>query len=535
MRFNFLFPAALLFLTNLVAQNDTISIRSTVNGHAVIGFNTVERNIFIGDGAGDSLITGRSNLYIGTMAGAVNRTGQFNIGIGDYALENSNHTSALVAIGHRALYRNENGAVNTAIGFCASYNNISGSRNTGLGYLAGWTNEVGNDNLATGFQALYSGEGSSNTAVGSKAMKDNVNGWNNVAVGTAAGEFSGGSGNVFLGYRAGYIETEDNRLYIENSEAGTDDALIYGEFDNDFLRLNAMTTIRNDLLVGGDDKSTTNDTLFFFDVTKGALRAGRISGSNWQQDSIGLHSVALGINVKALGSYSMAVGLNTQALGQGAFAMGDESIADGVLSMAHGYHSQATGNYAVAFGYEAGAHGLSSFTSGFDSEAAGDASAAFGAGTIANGAGSIAVGAYNDPLVNPQNTWNDDTPLLTVGNGDSDGDRSNALVVRKNGLTELLGGIEIGPAGTMLNQVQSGTATIGSNPSGVKEVTIVFPFPFGSIPRVICTVRGGDYVDTFVASTRAVTASVFTVNVFRVDNAGGSWGQNLQLDWIAID
>ncbi len=49
------------------------------------------------------------------------------------------------------------------------------------------------------------------------------------------------SGSVFLGYKAGYNETNDNRLYIENTNSGF--PLIYGEFDSDILAFNAEVGI----------------------------------------------------------------------------------------------------------------------------------------------------------------------------------------------------------------------------------------------------------------------------------------------------
>lgn len=47
-------------------------------------------------------------------------------------------------------------------------------------------------------------------------------------MGTDVGASSVGNRNVFLGYRAGFFETESNRLHIANSESFT---LIYGQFD----------------------------------------------------------------------------------------------------------------------------------------------------------------------------------------------------------------------------------------------------------------------------------------------------------------
>ena len=66
-----------------------------------------------------------------------------------------------------------------------------------------------------------------------------LSGDNNVSVGAYSGGFSGtsnGSYNVFLGYYAGFTETGSNKLYIENSNSSS--PLIYGEFNNDLVRIN---------------------------------------------------------------------------------------------------------------------------------------------------------------------------------------------------------------------------------------------------------------------------------------------------------
>jgi len=72
----------------------------------------------------------------------------------------------------------------------------------------------------------------------------NTAGSGNVFVGEGAGFNATGTGNVMLGTRAGYSETGSNRLYISSGQ-GTD--LVYGEFDNDFLKVNG------DLEVTGSD------------------------------------------------------------------------------------------------------------------------------------------------------------------------------------------------------------------------------------------------------------------------------------------
>jgi hypothetical protein len=58
-----------------------------------------------------------------------------------------------------------------------------------------------------------------------------------VLIGSGAGFNLGASNNanVFLGYQSGYNASSSNQLYIENSNSAT--PLIYGEFDNDLVKI----------------------------------------------------------------------------------------------------------------------------------------------------------------------------------------------------------------------------------------------------------------------------------------------------------
>ncbi|MGD0342025.1 MAG: tail fiber domain-containing protein, partial [Bacteroidales bacterium] len=84
----------------------------------------------------------------------------------------------------------------------------------------------------------------------------------NVYFGNSSGYNSNGNGNVFIGADAGFYETGSDRLYIENSWNESSGALIYGEFDNDILALNAnvgigTTAPTSKLEVRGATKSIT--------------------------------------------------------------------------------------------------------------------------------------------------------------------------------------------------------------------------------------------------------------------------------------
>ncbi|PKA83208.1 hypothetical protein ATE92_1357 [Ulvibacter sp. MAR_2010_11] len=104
-----------------------------------------------------------------------------------------------------------------------------------------------NSNTGIGYQALMRTQGNFNTALGREAG-EYVDGNNNVLLGYQAGSAATTitrSGSVMIGYQAGYGSTGNNKIFIENSSAGANNALIYGEFDNNILRTNSEFQIGN--------------------------------------------------------------------------------------------------------------------------------------------------------------------------------------------------------------------------------------------------------------------------------------------------
>jgi hypothetical protein len=77
-------------------------------------------------------------------------------------------------------------------------------------------------------------------------------------VGDSAGNNTSTS-SLFLGYAAGSQETNSNRLYIENSNSTT--PLIYGEFDNDLIRINGDLEVKGyaDVELGASETFTVHD------------------------------------------------------------------------------------------------------------------------------------------------------------------------------------------------------------------------------------------------------------------------------------
>ncbi len=157
------------------------------------------------------------NIFAGEGAGASNTTGFRNSAMGSAALYSNTTGHGNSAIGNQALYSNTTGSDNSAMGYHALRSNTTGSWNSAVGGAALRFNTTGNFNSAMGYYAnLYNQEGSRNTIIGYEAGR-----------GTSP---HNKSGNVFLGYQAGYYETGDNKLYIANGSADAN-VLIYGDFN----------------------------------------------------------------------------------------------------------------------------------------------------------------------------------------------------------------------------------------------------------------------------------------------------------------
>jgi hypothetical protein len=123
-----------------------------------------------------------------------------------------------------------------AIGTWAGrYNNAS--YNTFIGYYAG-----------RGASSVTPISGNENVGLGAFSLTSLLGGKQNVAIGRYAGGLNReGNANIFIGYQAGNNSNENNsnRLFIENSDADSANALIYGNFAADSLVLNANVNVRD--------------------------------------------------------------------------------------------------------------------------------------------------------------------------------------------------------------------------------------------------------------------------------------------------
>lgn len=290
--------------------NDNVAIGAEAMGWATGGrYNTA-----IGSESLESNTTGQQNTAIGYKTMNASKTASYNVAVGSYALH-SNTANENLAVGRMSLYANTSGTRNIGIGQSALFQNVSGGSNIAVGYNAlaynlsnrniaiGVTaledNKDTSDNIAIGVSALnkhltgsgnvavgsngllYHQDGGGNTCIGNNSGDALVTGEGNIAVGQhslsttttgdgniSIGKYSlygveTGSNNIAIGDFAGFDETGSDKLYISNSKATKDAALIYGEFSRTTetpfadptqqkLRFNANVEISEGLSVNGD-------------------------------------------------------------------------------------------------------------------------------------------------------------------------------------------------------------------------------------------------------------------------------------------
>ncbi len=212
-----------------------------IGDSALSGLTPGGRNIAIGHKA-LRVSQGWSNVAVGTFAMPNHLTGAGNTAVGDYALNADLSGDKNSAFGAYSMEFNQSGVNNSALGYYSLGEGVSGSNNVGVGMWAIRANKSGGNNVAVGNSTLWRDTLSQrNVAIGHQAGEGQTNGnkSNNVFIGyQSAFTSKTGTGNIFLGYQSGYNELGNNKLYIENSNADSANALIYGEFDNNILAIN---------------------------------------------------------------------------------------------------------------------------------------------------------------------------------------------------------------------------------------------------------------------------------------------------------
>jgi len=166
------------------------------------------------------------------------------------------------------------------------------------------------------------------------------------------------------------------------------------------------------------------------------------------------------------GTNSLVVGLNNTVSGDDSFAGGEENTLEEDLSFVFGFRNRSakshtyilgnrdtivgSGSFSLALGFDnfinagesaAIGHGnqitslyLYSFVIGRDNVVNGSQASAFGAGLEVPSNYEMALGTYNDSYTPvSSSSWQPTDRIFSVGNGQSDGARNNALTILKNG------------------------------------------------------------------------------------------------------
>lgn len=253
---------------NFSLYSNTEGIYNTATGYRALYSNTTgDINTATGYDALHFNTTGQRNTAMGFESMYLNTTGYKNTVIGSESMYFNTTGYRNTALGSSSLFGNSTGFDNTAIGFTSLSNNKTGYSNTASGAWSLSDNTTGIENTAIGNGSLNNNTtGSENVAIGYSSHSSNYSGNQNTVIGYKAGGSvvqlsNNGSGNVFLGYSAGFDEVGDNKLYIENSSADSANALIYGEFNNNLLAINGKLGIQTQSpevpihITGGTDAS----------------------------------------------------------------------------------------------------------------------------------------------------------------------------------------------------------------------------------------------------------------------------------------
>lgn len=332
-----------------------------------------------------------------------------------------------------------------AYSFASGYNTrASGTNSTALGVA----------NTSSGYGSLSAGIFSIASGDMSFAMGEEARASGNYS--TSLGYFSNARSfnSIAIGRFNDSVASSDPANWI-----ATDPLFTIGNGTDDNARHNAMVLYKNGNLVLKNPTTVTTDPVGFtvpisgagtrmmWLPEKGALRAGTVIGNEWDGGNIGYASFAAGKNTRAVGEYGFAFGNGARAMGSNSTAIGNIAVATGTGSFATGGGTAAIGNYSFAVGFATSARGFNSAAIGDHSQSSGTYSMAAGEYTVSRPYGSLAVGTYNDSIISSNsNSYVSTDPVFIVGNGTAEAARSNAMVVYKNGNTDINGYTQLGKA-----------------------------------------------------------------------------------------
>ncbi|NTW26134.1 MAG: hypothetical protein HGA37_15655, partial [Lentimicrobium sp.] len=291
------------------------------------------------------------------------------------------------------------------------------------------------------------------------------------------------------------------------------------------LQTNGTGTGEGNVLFVGSNKSTNQGnppasgagTRMMWYPDKGAFRAGNVSSDEWDKDSIGSGSVAFGFSNLAKGYCSFAMGLQTKATGGQSTALGNSTTASGSFSTAMGFSSTASGYYST--------------TIGMNNTASGSASITMGANLTSPSYCETVTGSHNTEYTPVStNQWSVNDRLFVVGNGIGPGNKSDALIIYKNGNSKFFGNVE--STGTLsvkngkgiirsIDNIQrknlTTTVTVNTtiNAGSTAQISFTFPENFTAAPVVyVGNATGGGFAEVVmtVAGVTTTGGKIFVYN-----------------------
>jgi hypothetical protein len=203
----------------------------------------------------------------------------------------------------------------------------------------------------------------------------------------------------------------------------------------------------------GTNPGEGTGTKTFWHPIKGAWRNGISTFNAFNDDQIGLYSIASGYDARAPGLAATAFGIGVYAPGQASIAFGGSgtqspgnnslsgglgSVSDGAQSVALGNSASSAGANSVAIGFNPSAEGVSSASFNQTTRAIADYSFASGEGSDVRAKGGFVGGLFNQTnysLTIPQfsiGKYSDTTngkELFRIGNGTAGTNRMNLFSV----------------------------------------------------------------------------------------------------------
>jgi hypothetical protein len=274
------------------------------------------------------------------------------------------------------------------------------------------------------------------------------------------------------------ISAQGQSLTIPFSLTQSSPALTFALDGNGVLMSNG-TENGTSVLTSGEEGAGTR---FLWYPGKGAIRAGGVTGTDWDDSQIGAYSTAFGLDTIAANEGTVAIGYDDAAyagwsagvaiggncLGNDGVALGNYAVtnwssvaiggyvnATGSGATVLGWNSTATGGGSIAMGINDYATGNEATAIGNNAQAYGDESCSLGETLHADSYCSLAVGVCNVGGGNAT-TWVATDPLFEVGNGGNPGGgagnlsiyaNSDAFVVYKNGSATFQGPVTVAAGG----------------------------------------------------------------------------------------